>query len=60
MKTYVINDLTYKLLNPYTFIHLVAKNDDMIANHIIDYYNILFFIILKFHVINFHGVTCEV
>ncbi len=56
----MINDLTYKLLNPYNFIHLVAKNDDMIANHIIEYHFILFFIILKFHVINFHGVTCKV
>jgi hypothetical protein len=41
MKTYVITDLTYKLLNPYNFIHLLAKNDDMIVNHIIDYYFIL-------------------
>jgi hypothetical protein len=60
MKTYVINDLTYKFLNRYNFTHLVAKNDDMIANHIIEYHFILFLIILKFHVINFHGVTCKV
>ncbi len=52
--------MTYELLNPYIFTHLVAKNDDMIANHIIDYHFISFLIILKFHVINFHGVTCNV
>jgi len=29
---------TYELLNPYNFTHLVAKNDNMIVNHVINYH----------------------
>jgi hypothetical protein len=56
--------MTYELLNSCHVTHLNAKDNDMTSNfkgH--SYYQIAFFnfvIILKCHVINFHGVTCKV
>jgi hypothetical protein len=53
----------YELLNPCHFTHLIARDNDMTFNYRDHLYYLwtfsYFVIILKFQVINFHGVSCK-
>jgi hypothetical protein len=56
--------MIYQLLNPCYFTHLITRDNEVLSNYKSQsYYQLAFsyFVkILKFHVINSHGVTCNV